>query len=119
MRMKIFYTVVLYACLFIACEKDNDDNELIKPPVEEPDKPIIPPPSTTNIIKIRIGDLNMIVGSKQWNAVAYGNGKYVVVGDSGLTTTSTDGVTWTEPEEIRNESGYIVWSNLYGVCAVH
>lgn len=54
MRVKIFCTVVLYACLFIACEKDNDDYELIKPPVEEPDKPIMPPPSTTNIIKINI-----------------------------------------------------------------
>lgn len=59
-----------------------------------------------------------VVGSKQWNAVTYGNGKYIAVGDSGLVTTSIDGVTWTEPEEIRNESGNIVWANLNGVCAM-
>ena len=30
--MKIFCMVVLCACLFIACEKDNDDYEPVKPP---------------------------------------------------------------------------------------
>jgi len=59
-----------------------------------------------------------VVGSEQWNAVTYGNGKYIAVGDGGLVTTSTDGATWTEPEEIRNESGDIVWANLNGVCAM-
>ena len=29
--------VVLCAFLFIACEKDNDDYEPIKPPVEQPE----------------------------------------------------------------------------------
>lgn len=37
MRMKIFCMVVLCACLFIACEKDNDDYEPVKPPVEQPE----------------------------------------------------------------------------------
>ena len=78
--MKIFCTVALFACLFIACEKDNDDYEPVKPPIEQPKKPVEPeepekpdeptaPPSTDDIINIKIGDLNMIVGSNNWNAV--------------------------------------------------
>ena len=64
--------VVLCACLFIACEKDNDDYEPVKPPVEQPENPVEPekpdepekpekpaiPPSTDNIINFKIGDLN-------------------------------------------------------------
>ena len=42
MRMKIFCTVALFACLFIACEKDNDDYEPVKPPIEQPKKPVEP-----------------------------------------------------------------------------
>ena len=40
--MKIFCMVVLCACLFIACEKDNDDYEPVKPPVEQPENPVEP-----------------------------------------------------------------------------
>lgn len=50
--MKVLCMVVLCACLFIACEKDNENYEPVKPPIEEPSKPIMPPASTTNIIKI-------------------------------------------------------------------
>ena len=67
--MKIFCMVVLCACLFIACEKDNDDYEPVKPPVEQPENPVEPekpdepekpekpaiPPSTDNIINFKIG----------------------------------------------------------------
>ena len=32
------YRTVICAFLFIACEKDNDDYEPIKPPVEQPER---------------------------------------------------------------------------------
>ena len=38
------------------------------------------------------------VGTNNWNAVAYGNGKYVAVGDYRGTATSTNGVNWTVKE---------------------
>lgn len=64
--------VVLCAFLFIACEKDNDDYEPIKPPVEQPEEPVKPekpdepekpekpttPPATDDIINVKIGDSN-------------------------------------------------------------
>lgn len=39
------------------------------------------------------------IGISTWNAITYGNGKYVAIGCNslGITTTSTDGVTWTTP----------------------
>lgn len=110
MRMKIFCVVVLCACLFIACEKDNDDYEPVKPPVEQPENPVEPekpekpaiPPSTDDIINVKIGDLNMIVGSEQWNAITYGNGRYVAVGTKGYVTYSDDGVNWSTPKQINS-----------------
>ena len=118
MRMKIFCVVVLCACLFIACEKDNDDYEPVKPPVEQPENPVEPekpdepekpekpaiPPSTDDIINVKIGDLNMIVGSEQWNAITYGNGRYVAVGTKGYVTYSDDGVNWSTPTKL--DKGY-------------
>lgn len=121
MRMKIFCTVALFACLFIACEKDNDDYEPVKPPVEQPEKPVEPeepekpdkptaPPSTDDIINIKIGDSNMIVGSKQWNAITYGNGKYVAVGSDGSIAYSEDGINWKTAA-----AGSYDWKNVvYG-----
>lgn len=118
MRMKIFCMVVLCACLFIACEKDNDDYEPVKPPVEQPEKPDEPekpekpttPPSTDDIINFKIGDSNMIVGSNNWNAVAYGDEKYVAVGKNGGIAYSEDGINWNTAV-----AGSYTWTNVvYG-----
>lgn len=38
-----------------------------------------------------------VVGSANWYAIAYGNGKYVAISSDGYATTSTNGSTWTEP----------------------
>ena len=45
-----------------------------------------------------------------WQAIAYGNGRYVVVGNQGAVISSTDGVTWTAPKYLG--SSYHVWSDL-------
>ena len=109
--------VVLCAFLFIACEKDNDDYEPIKPPVEQPEEPVKPekpdepekpekpttPPATDDIINVKIGDSNMIVGSNNWNAITYGNGKYVAVGEKGYVTMSTNGVDWSTPKQVGSK----------------
>lgn len=111
MRMKIFCMVVLCTCLFIACEKDNDDYEPVKPPVEEPEEPV-EPLSTDDIINFKIGDLNMIVGSNAWNAVAYGNDIVVAVGVGGYVTYSTNnGSSWSAPKKIGVSVNDLMFEN--------
>lgn len=83
----------------------------VEPPIEKPDTPVEPPveepgapttpPSTEDLLTIKIEDEIMaVVGTNTWNAIAYGNGKYVAVGNNGYVTTSTDGVNWTTPKQI-------------------
>ncbi len=100
MQIKKYFVWWCYApFLFIACEKDNDDYEPIKPPVEQPEEPVKPekpdepekpekpttPPATDDIINVKnIGDSNMIVGSNNWNAITYGNGKICSCGRKGI-----------------------------------
>lgn len=51
------------------------------------------------------------IGSSTWYSVTYGNGKFVAVGDSGYTTTSTNGTTWTTPKQV----GTNIWQSVaYG-----
>lgn len=96
--------MVLCTGLLVGCDKDNDEYKPIKPPIERPDTPVI---STDDIIKTRIGDINMIVGTKDWNAVVYGNGRYVAVGQSGYIAYSSDGVKWT-----TKQLGENFWNNV-------
>lgn len=82
--------------------------EPIEPPVEKPETPTTPP-STKDLITIKIeDDIMAVVGTNTWNAIAYGNGKYVAVGNSGYITTSTDGVNWTTPVQRITASGSTV-----------
>lgn len=126
--MKIFCMVVLCTCLLMACEKDNDDYEPVKPPIEQPEEPVepdepdkpVPPPSIDDIINIKIGDSNMIVGSNSWNAVAYGDGGYMAVGDGGYYTISYDGETWTSPKKAyqnNNWKGVVYGYNKFYLVA--
>lgn len=46
------------------------------------------------------------VGTNNWNAVAYGNGKYVAAGQSGYTAYSHDGENWTPVK--AGSPGYIM-----------
>lgn len=105
--MKLFCVVVLCACLFSACDKDNDEYEPVKPPIEQPEEPV-EPPSTDDIINVKIGNVNMIVGSNDWTAVAYGNGKYVAVGYNGYVTTSSDGTNWAAPKQVGSYNWYAI-----------
>ena len=64
-----------------------------------------------------------VVGTNNWNAIAYGNGKYVVVGSSGYVTTSTDRKNWTTPKQVYSYSlngvtfaiGKFVACSAYGI----
>lgn len=103
--------MVLCTGLLVGCDKE-EEYEPVSPPVEEPDEPVIPP-STNSIINFKIGNINMIVGSNLWNAIAYGNSKYVVVGGDrqtdGFITTSTNGTAWSTPKNIGKE---IYWLDI-------
>lgn len=46
------------------------------------------------------------VGSYDWYDVAYGDDKYVAVGENGYITTSTDGETWTTPVQVGTQDWY-------------
>lgn len=70
-----------------------------KPPTEDP----VISPSIDDLLKIKINEEDMIIGTNSWNAIAYGNGKYVAVGSSGYVTTSTNGTSWTTPVRIRRK----------------
>ena len=75
-----------------------------KPPTEDP----VISPSIDDLLKIKINEEDMIIGTNSWNAIAYGNGKYVAVGSSGYVTTSTNGTSWTTPVRIGTEDWYSV-----------
>lgn len=113
MKTKIFCMMVLCAGLLVGCDKE-EEYEPIKPPVHQPEEPVEPeqpekpekptiPPSTNDIIKKKIRDIDMIIGSKEWNAIAYGNGKYVAVNYDGYITSSSDGTNWETPKAVGNE----------------
>lgn len=78
----------------------------VEPPVEKPETPTTPP-STEDLITIKIeDDIMAVVGTNEWQAIAYGNGKYVAVGLDGYVTTSNDGVNWTTPKQIISDNIY-------------
>jgi len=52
-------------------------------------------------------DLNRLFGISSIKGIAYGNGKYVAVGDDGKMATSTDGVTWTAVRDTKFGQSYI------------
>ncbi len=61
-----------------------------------------------------------VVGTNAWNAIAYGNGKYVAVGDGGYSTTSMDGVNWTTPVHIvgANVISRYSWNDIIFVDGI-
>lgn len=109
MKTKTFCMMVLCTGLLVGCDKE-EIYEPVTPPVEKPDKPINTP-STDNIIKTKIGDFDMIVGSNDWNAVTYGNGKYVAVGQNGSIAYSSNGVNWTNKQIGTNQWKSITYGN--------
>ena len=58
------------------------------------------------------------VSKKNWRSVVFSNGKFIAVTSDGYVATSTDGINWTTPEQIKDESGNVVTANLNGVCAM-
>lgn len=54
------------------------------------------------------------VGTNDWNAITYANGKYVVVGDRGSFAYSIDGITWTKASIPGTDSSTSLNSITYG-----
>jgi len=109
MKTKAF-CILLGVLILVACENHKEDFiEPEQPPIEQPEEPKQPEQPTKrdtidvkDIINIKIDDKTMaIIGSNSWNGIAYGNGKYVAVGDSGYTAYSTDGVNWTQKQIVN------------------
>lgn len=60
---------------------------------------------------------NTSAGSHNWQDIAAGNGKFILVGNSGYVTTSVDGIAWETPYKLKDETGSTISIVLYGVCA--
>lgn len=117
-------------CIFASCDPKHEDIiEPTQPPIEQPEQPGTPEepsqpeepeePAKPSPIAgiININNEYMIVGNKTWNAITYGNGIYVAVGDYTNTTTSADGINWTEPKKIGggvDAPNYQLTSVAYG-----
>lgn len=106
MKTKLFYVALLCTSVFLSCEKEIVEPEIPeKPPVEKPEEPDNPNPptdiiSTSGIIKSKIGDIDMIVGTDDWKHIAYGNGKFVAIDWNGYASTSIDGINWSTPKKV-------------------
>lgn len=107
MKKKSLFYVILCTCLFCSCEKEEIETSPVVPPVEQPDNPDESnkpenKPSTEDIINIKINENTMaIVGTENWNDIAYGNGKYVTISNRYITE-STDGSNWSTPQMFNN-----------------
>lgn len=97
-----FWTVLLCAGIVLGgCSDDpiapevpntGDDN----PPVEQPDEPVDKPLTDGSLFTVQLNDdIMATVGTNSWNAITYGNGKYVAVGSGFSIAYSTDGTSWT------------------------
>ncbi len=88
--------------------------EPVEQPVEKPETPTTPP-STEDLLTIKIEDKIMaVVGTNNWTAITYGNGKYVAAGTGGYVTVSTDGINWTTPTKLGFTSVNDITALAYG-----
>lgn len=86
---------VLGGCCDDPIAPENPDTVDDNPPVEQPDNPKEEPLTDGSLFTIQLNDgIMAIVGTSPWRAIAYGNGKYVAVGDRGIAY-STNGSDWT------------------------
>lgn len=46
-----------------------------------------------------------MTGTSKWKSVTYSDGKFVVVGEDGYISSSNDGMSWSDPIPIRDNSG--------------
>ena len=113
-----FWTVLLCAGLILGgCDlgaPENPDDE--KPDEENPDEPTEEPLTDGSLFTVQLNDdIMALVGTGTWNAIAYGNGKYVAVGDGGWIAYSTNGVDWTQKQIGTNSWDDIVYNSQYNI----
>lgn len=58
--------------------------------------------TANDIIKIKTGDINIIIGTINWQNITYGNGRYVAVGRSGYIAYFIDEMNWTSKQVSSN-----------------
>ena len=94
-----FWTVLLCAGLVIGgCCDDPiapeipDTGDEDDPPVGQPETPL----TDGSLFTAQLNDdIMATVGTGDWNAIAYGNGKYVAVGEGSDIAYSENGTDWT------------------------
>ncbi|GAB6122575.1 WD40/YVTN/BNR-like repeat-containing protein [Dysgonomonas termitidis] len=109
MTKKFCVFLILSVITLLSC--DNQEDSIIEPPViaeQEPNNP----EKTDNpnewitaeggVFKYKINDINMIVGTNDWNGVCRGTNvstplkaKYIACGNQGYIAVSDNGTNWT------------------------
>jgi hypothetical protein len=85
------------------------DGEILKTNVDNIGVRELEATNTLTNTKVLVDEWQVMSGlntSKTYYSVAYGNGRYVCVGDSGTSYYSTDGVTWTAMTGLDTSSSY-------------
>lgn len=98
----------MISCGLLSCTKTEyiEIERIIEKQVEVEKEHI---PSTSQIFNIENQDV--LVVTYEWNSICYGQSKYVVVGDGGYITSSSDGEVWDGP--IRtHENERADWKNV-------
>ena len=57
-------------------------------------------------------------GTSNLISLLYDNGGIVALRNNGYYLLSSDGINWSEPAQITDESGKVVTAMLNGVCAM-
>lgn len=61
---------------------------------------------------------SIFVSKKNWRGVVFSNGKFIAVSSDGYVAISTDAITWITSEQIKDEPGNVVATQLNGICAI-
>ena len=94
MKNKLFCILLGICILFTNCSDKKEDLIPEEPPIILPETP--EQAKIEDILNISIDNETFtILGCEDWYGVAYGNGKYVAVGDYGNMAHSTNGTNWT------------------------
>lgn len=84
----ISFLLFLYSC----SNEEINNNEIFSNNI----------PSTLDLVKYKVDDNYIIIGSGEWKYIAYSNNKYIAVSKMGYVSYSNDGIEWTLPNKSIN-----------------
>lgn len=104
-RTNLLHVLLIMVCLIYSCNSDH--TEIIDIGYNKEESIII-----NGIYKTNINNKTMVIGSNKWYDIVHNGSRYIVVGDGGYVSTSTDGKNWNSPKKIG--TAYFWKSVAYG-----